>query len=434
MRALICCLILAVPVVADDFGRVLRAAKHDDRRTRRAALGTLADGTVAPSSRAQTEKMIRQLKVYLSSRSLGPDRALAVRALGRLANEKVHRRIIDRVGQERDDRVLAAMEQVFANGSAEWLETLLARFRAAKEPVERAAYLRMALALRSDKAKSLARIRATMIDDWVVQATAVEALHRDRGKGVAKICIELLDHSDPAVVGAAIEVLATRTGKRFGRDLIGWKTWWNTREKVAALEEAMKEADRGKETKTVSREEKKQPVRSYFFGMPVRGRRIVFVYDVSGSMRKKLPIANKQLLDSIRGLPPSSEFEVVFFNEHVYPWRRRFSHADPITKALLVRHLEQLEIKSYTNLFDAIETALRLKPDEMFVISDGQPNRGRKQLPRDIRSELKKLNPRAKVRIHTVSVVRRMDGGEHVTLLRAIAEDHGGKSVQRTLR
>jgi hypothetical protein len=428
---MLACLLFAAPLLAEDFGRVLRAAKHADRRVRRAALEYLADGTVQPKGRAQIEKMIRSLKVYLSSKSLGPDRALAVRALGRLPNEKVQKRILERVGVETDDRVLAAMEQVYAAGPADQLEPLLVRFREANEPIPRAAYLRMALATNSEKARELARTRAVMIDDWVVQATAVRALHR--GRDVSKICIGLLEHNDPAVVASAIEVLTKKTGKRFGRDIIGWKTWWNTREKVKSLDDAMRKADRGKETKTVSREEKPQPVRSYFFGVPVRGRKVVYVYDVSGSMRKKLPIANKQLLDSVRGLPPASEFEVVFFNEHVYPWRRRFSKADPITKALLVKHVEEIEIKSYTNLFDAMETGLELRPDEMFVISDGEPNRGRKQLPRDIRNELRKLNPNGKVRIHTVSVVRTVDGGEHVSLLKAIAEDHGGKSVQRTL-
>ncbi|MHC4848663.1 MAG: hypothetical protein ACYTEG_09440, partial [Planctomycetota bacterium] len=239
MRVLACCLLLAASLLADDFGRVLRAAKHADRRTRRAALADLAEGTIQPTSRAQTEKMIRLLKVYLAPKSLGPDRALAVLALGRLQSEKVHRRIIERVGAETDDRVLAAMETVFARSAADWLDPLLVRFREEKEPIPRAAYLRMALAVPSPAARALARTRAAIIDDWPVQATAVEALQRDRGKGVSKICIDLLDHSDPAIVGAAIEVLTRRTHKRFGRDIIGWKTWWNTREKVKSLDEAI---------------------------------------------------------------------------------------------------------------------------------------------------------------------------------------------------
>ena len=167
--------------------------------------------------------------------------------------------------------------------------------------------------------------------------------------------------------------------------------------------------------------------------VPVRGRKVVYVFDISASMRKKLPVALAQLVQSVKGLPPRTRFEVVFFNENVMPWRGRMSGADAVTKALLVQELKELDIKSYTNLFDAMELGLELEPDEMFVISDGAPNRGRKRFPRDILSELKRLNEKVGAKIHTVSVVRTVDGGEHVNLLKRVAEENGGQSVQRTL-
>ena len=174
-------------------------------------------------------------------------------------------------------------------------------------------------------------------------------------------------------------------------------------------------------------------MRAYFFGMPVRGREIVFVFDISASMRKKLPIALQQLTRSIKALPPRSHFEVIFFNEFVWPWRGRLSRADPVTKALLIEKLQDLEIKSYTNLFDAIERGLRMQPDEIFVISDGTPNRGRKKFTRDILKEIGRLNPNRRVAIHCVSVVRTVDGDDHVDLLKKIAAENRGQSVQRTL-
>ena len=150
-------------------------------------------------------------------------------------------------------------------------------------------------------------------------------------------------------------------------------------------------------------------------------------------MRYKLPLAYDQLARVVKGLPSTTLFEVVFFNEFVWPWRGRLSHADPVTKQLLLQHLPKIEIKSYTNLFDAIEKALSLKVDEIFVISDGEPNRGRKRFPRDILRELKKINARKTV-IHSISVVRVVDGDKHIELLEQIARDHGGRHVQRTLK
>jgi hypothetical protein len=124
---------------------------------------------------------------------------------------------------------------------------------------------------------------------------------------------------------------------------------------------------------------------------------------------------------------------VIFFNEHVWPWRGRLSHADPVTKELLIRHLPTIEVKNYTNLFDAIETALGLDVDEIFVISDGEPNRGRKQFPDEILAELRRINTKG-TRIHTISVVRTVDGDEHPAILRLIAEENHGQHVERTLK
>ncbi|MFQ5845182.1 MAG: VWA domain-containing protein [Planctomycetota bacterium] len=167
-----------------------------------------------------------------------------------------------------------------------------------------------------------------------------------------------------------------------------------------------------------------------WFDIPVRGARVGFVYDVSGSMRSKLPLAYTELKRAVKGLGSTRQFEVVFFNEQVMPWRGRLSRADPVTKELLVRHLDEVEVKSYTNLFDALETTLGLGVDEVFAISDGEPNRGRARLPRRILAELRRINVR-RVPIHTVSVVRKVDGDEHVELLRAIAAQSGGRHVAR---
>ena len=79
------------------------------------------------------------------------------------------------------------------------------------------------------------------------------------------------------------------------------------------------------------------------------------------------------------------------------------------------------------------EASERLEPEEVFVISDGEPNRGRKRLPKQILSELQEVNTTHAV-IHTISLALVRDGDEHVALLRRIAEDHKGQHVQRTLR
>ena len=398
---------------------------------RREALEALADGSVAPKGSGQVSKAFTTLKRFLRSRANGEERALAVKALARLKHPRVYDLLLDRLEKERDDRVLKATAEVFRLAPPKLAEPLARRIQAADDPMHRAALLRVLGALPGPEARRRIRLRATMADDWCPRATAVIALRRDRGDAALKPAVALLDSSDPALLTAAIETLVYHTGKKFGRDPIAWKTWWNTRGAVGSVEKAIEEA-RG-ERRTFARDPERKTIAGTFFGIPIKGPKVCFVFDTSASMRYKLPIAFEQLSRSIKSLPSTAMFDVVFFNEHAWPWRGRLSHADPVTKRQLIDHLKTIEIKSYTNLFDSVEKALAMNVDEIFVISDGAPNRGRKQFPRDIRRELKKLNTRA-TRIHTVSVVRVVDGEEHIELLAGIASDHNGQHVQRTLK
>ena len=432
MRRCLALLFLLAPAAAQDFGRELRGLRADDRERREAVLEALASGRMEPSTRSEAAKAGRGLLRFLSSKSLGPERALAVRGLGRLGRPRVWDELLDWLEEERDDRVLHAAEEAFGRAPPDLAGDLAQRILKAKEPVPRANYVRMLGALPGDEARERTRLRAAMADHWCPRSAAIHALARDRDPAALETLVTLLDDEDPAVLTAATESLTRLTGKPFGREVAEWKAWWAARDRVEALEKAIEEAGKG-ERRTYAHETERRTVAVPFFGIPVEGRRVVFVFDVSASMRYKLPLAYDQLERTVKGLPSSVVFEVVFFNEFVWPWRGRMCHADPVTKQMLVDHLPSIEIKSYTNLFDSVEKALALEPDEVFIISDGAPNRGRKRYPRDILAELETMTPAA-TKIHTISVVRTVDGDDHIELLAAIAAQHNGEHIQRTLR
>jgi hypothetical protein len=346
----------------------------------------------------------------------------------------VHEVILDRLAEDTDDRVLEAAEAVFRDAPAELVEEVSRRVEKTDGPLMAAVYVRMLGALPGDVARQRIRLRADLPDDWCPRAAAAHALARDPAPEALPPLIGLLDTGDPALVTAAIESLTKLTRCRFGRDPVAWRTWWETRDRVAPMEEALEKKEPGDgERRTVAVQTERKTIAGTYFGIPIRGDKVAFVCDVSGSMRYKLPLAYEQLANAVKSLPSTAQFEVVFFNEFVWPWRGRLSRADPVTKELLLRHLPTIEIKSYTNLFDSMELALGLGVDELFVVSDGEPNRGRKQFPDDILAELERVNAR-RARIHTVSVVRTVDGDDHVMLLKRIAEAFGGEHVQRTLR
>ncbi len=432
MRQLLLIALLVLPATAGELGKTLRALRLEDRERRRDALKALALGEIAPVSRSDFQKTERALARFLSSRHPGLERALAFHALGRLRQRSAYERLLDRLLDEADDRVFHAAEEVFAKAPPETVDLLAPRLARAEDAVQRSALVRVQGALPGPEAQRRNRIRARAGDHWAVRAAAVHALARDRDPAALEPLIGLLDSEDPALLTAAIESLTRLTRRAYGRDPARWKAWWNTREKTAPLEEALEEAGKP-DRRTVARGTERRTIAGTYFGIPIQGTRVAFVFDMSASMRYKLPLALDQLTRAIKSLPSSALFEVVFFNEHVWPWRGRLSHADPATKELLLRHIPTMEVKSYTNLFDAMELALDLRVDEMFVISDGEPNRGRRQFPRDILKELRKLNLGRTV-IHTISVVRTVDGDDHVALLKSIAEEHRGRHVARTLK
>jgi Ca-activated chloride channel family protein len=177
-----------------------------------------------------------------------------------------------------------------------------------------------------------------------------------------------------------------------------------------------------------------------FFDIPVSGARVVFVQDCSQSMwGPKIETARTELEAAVKGLRSSQRFGVVFFNEKVWTWRDELVPATPAMKWDLCRRIPDLPTRSYTNIHDALERAFAwagagrwavAEPpglDEVFFLTDGEPNRGRTRDADQIAEAVRGWNARARVRVHTVALGER----PAVPLLLRIAEESGGTYVKR---
>jgi hypothetical protein len=117
-----------------------------------------------------------------------------------------------------------------------------------------------------------------------------------------------------------------------------------------------------------------------FFGMDLAGERFVFVVDASRSMNHPYPGEAKnrlgrvkiELYNTIRKLTPDQSFFVVFFNSEPIPMQSRgMVKADP---AMIQRHLEWIfsaRGNGQTNPESALHMALRLAPDKIYFLTDG---------------------------------------------------------------
>ena len=127
-----------------------------------------------------------------------------------------------------------------------------------------------------------------------------------------------------------------------------------------------------------------------FFGVELRRRRVAFLIDFSQSMwGARRARAEEELVLAVKGFPSTNTFAVVLFNEKVWWFKDGPLPARPQEKLDLSRYLVEQETKSYTNIYDALEEALGLAGfgaaarvpapglDELVLLSDGWPNRGK---------------------------------------------------------
>ncbi len=118
-----------------------------------------------------------------------------------------------------------------------------------------------------------------------------------------------------------------------------------------------------------------------FFGHRAVGRKFVYVLDASGSMYdyNAIGVAKAELLASLAQLDETQQFQVIFYNDRVYPMRdsdRRenvFWGTDT-NRTRASQFVRNIEPDGGTNHISALLEALKLAPDVIFFLTDaGEP-------------------------------------------------------------
>jgi hypothetical protein len=160
-----------------------------------------------------------------------------------------------------------------------------------------------------------------------------------------------------------------------------------------------------------------------FFGIRSTGKFFVYVIDCSGSMidDDRMARATIELRRSVLALQSPQQFEVIFYNDDSIPMPGgpRPRTADSKTKGQFLAWLHLIEPDSGTDPRLALRQALGLRPDAVFLLSDGD-------FPEGTAAQVARINTR-KVPIHCVDLAGGL-GGDH---LRRIALDSGGHYASR---
>jgi hypothetical protein len=129
-----------------------------------------------------------------------------------------------------------------------------------------------------------------------------------------------------------------------------------------------------------------------FAGIQLTGRRVVFLVDMSGSMKmtdanthapEKWPLVAATVVKVMKSLPDLEKFQVIVFSEAAsFPigsgadWIDYDAAASP---EQVKKVLTQIEPKGNTNMYAPFEQAFRFRPrglDTIYLFSDGLPNIG----------------------------------------------------------
>jgi hypothetical protein len=143
------------------------------------------------------------------------------------------------------------------------------------------------------------------------------------------------------------------------------------------------------------------------FGVEAEGRRFVYVFDRSGSMgepaNRPLQAAKEELLRSLAKLDGLHQFFLVFYNEEPRVFnaagvRGRLVFATDENKKTARSFIDGIQAQGGTNHYEALLIAVRLRPDVIFVLTDGEQ---KDDLTGDELAHLKRLNE-AVAQIHVI--------------------------------
>lgn len=158
-----------------------------------------------------------------------------------------------------------------------------------------------------------------------------------------------------------------------------------------------------------------------FFGTRARADSVVFVVDMSGSMAgHRFDRAVEELIRSLNALEPSQKFYIFFYNGQTHALfdqrANKLLSATTATRSKAVKWIKALRPDGDTFPEDAIERALKLKPQIIFFLTDGE-------IPDTVRETARTWNKEKRTVIHTIAF--EYEGGAE--MLRGIAVDSRGK-------
>ncbi len=179
------------------------------------------------------------------------------------------------------------------------------------------------------------------------------------------------------------------------------------------------------------------------FGLAGEGGKFVYVFDRSESMNSKFTLyshqqvlstitplrsAKLEMARSLGSLQDSNQFQIVFYNDAPMVfgdshYEQQLFAATPENKQRATTFIENMRARGFTNHLLALEAAIALNPDVIFLLTDGEAKD-------DLHpNQVRKISRYCQRRGITINVVHFCNSPREACTLVPLAEKTGGQHV-----
>ena len=250
------------------------------------------------------------------------------------------------------------------------------------------------------------------------------------------LLIECLPKIDGELRGDVVEYLSRATGQKWADDSAAWQRW--LRQEQARLVEAGRTNPDAEETPprlTAGAPRVANPgAPLYYYDLPVRANRVVFVLDVSKSMglggaSSRLAAAQRELVKTLETLPEETMFNVIVFEAQATALAERLQPATPAMRAHAVRFVRNQRAQGKTATYDALHQALTAvpEPEVVYLLSDGMPSVGAVVAPDKVLQSIQLLNRTRRIKVHALGTLAGPQDAAFGDFLRQLAEHNYGE-------
>ncbi len=355
----------------------------------------------------------------------------------------------------------------------------LARLLKDRAPQVRMAALDALAEIRDKKSGNLV-VPLLKDPDWRVRSAAIHAARVIRIQAAVEPLIDLLGEKQGRLRMEAADALVAITDCDYGDDQAMWKKQWarlkSLHFKIPTDDEMARRKRKRFENQLRYKKFKKTTT---YNGITTTSKRMLFVIDISGSMRdlvvdrekfkeggyksfQKLEIVKTELIRTIENLRRDTYFNILAFATRIKLWKKKLVQANILNRSSAISWVKSLHpmgaaapgaipmggmsgglALGKTNSMGALLAAFGLPPDKIpdertiqkmgrprndldtiFFLSDGRPSTGIYVDRDDILRTVRMINRYRKIVIHTIAI-----GEFQKDFLAMLARQNGGQFV-----